>query len=56
MNADMIKSNRFRDLLIEYLPSIVVSGINLISQLIFAYMRDLKLYTHTTAVKHYLIR
>ena len=43
-------------MLIEYLPSIVISIINLISQLIFDYMRNFKLYTHTTAFQHYLIK
>ncbi|CAF0826530.1 unnamed protein product [Adineta steineri] len=56
MNNDVTGSNRFLDMLIEYLPSIIVSVINLTSQLVFAYMRDFKLYTRTSALRHYLIR
>ncbi|CAF1242481.1 unnamed protein product [Adineta ricciae] len=51
-----LQSGRFEDMLVEYLPSIVVSVINLTSQLIFYFMKDFKLYTQTTAVRHYLIR
>ena len=39
MNSGTTESSRFRDMIIEYLPSIVISVINIISQLIFAYMR-----------------
>jgi hypothetical protein len=56
MNNGGTESSRFRDLVVDYLPSIVVSVINLTSQLIFAFMRDFKLYTRTTSVRHYLIR
>jgi hypothetical protein len=49
-------SSRVRDMAIEYLPSAVVSVINITSQLAFAYMKDFKLYTRTTAVRHYLLR
>jgi len=56
LNNGAITSNRFLDMLIEYLPSIVISVINLTSQLIFDYMRVFKLYTHTTALRHYLIK
>ena len=49
-------SSRVRDMAIGYLPSAIVSMINLISQIVFAYIRNLKLYTRTTAVRHYLIR
>jgi hypothetical protein len=56
MNNSANESSRFRDLVIEYLPSLVVSAINLLSQIIFDYMRSFKLYTHTTALRHYLIR
>jgi hypothetical protein len=56
MNNGVSQSSRFQDLLIEYLPSIVISAINLLSQIVFDYMRTFKLYTHTTALRHYLIR
>ncbi len=56
MNNGANESNRFRDILIQYLPSLVISMINLISQIIFSYMKDSKLYTRTTALRHYLIR
>ena len=48
--------NRPLDMVIQYLPSVVITLINLISQFIFAYIRELKLYTRTTAIRHYLIR
>lgn len=41
---------------IEYLPSAVVAAINIVSQFVFAYMRDFKLYTRTSSIRHYLIR
>jgi len=50
------QSSRIRDTIIEYLPSIVIAVINLISQLIFDYMRSFKLYTRTTSLHHYLIK
>ncbi|UJR31263.1 hypothetical protein I4U23_018763 [Adineta vaga] len=56
LNNGETESGRFRDMVVEYLPSIVVSVINLTSQLVFAFMKDFKLYTPTTAVRHYLVR
>ncbi len=50
------ETNRARDLAIEYLPTTVITVINLASQLAFSYMRDFKLYTRTTDIRHYLIR
>ncbi|CAF2615030.1 unnamed protein product [Rotaria sp. Silwood2] len=56
MDDGASQRNNLAELAIEYLPSTVVSLLNLVSQLIFAYMRNFKLYTHATAVRHYLIR
>ncbi|CAF3576152.1 unnamed protein product [Rotaria sp. Silwood1] len=56
MDDGTTERNNLADMAIEYLPSTIVSLLNLISQLIFAFMRDLKLYTRTTAIRHYLIR
>ncbi|CAF1163517.1 unnamed protein product [Rotaria sordida] len=56
MDDGVSQRNRLADMAIEYLPSAVVSILNLLSQLIFAYMRDFKLYTRITSVRHYLIR
>lgn len=51
-----IHSNNFWNLFVEYLPSAVISIINLLSPIIFTYLRNLKLYTRTAALRHYLIR
>lgn len=56
MNGGATDTTNFQDLLIEYLPSIVISVINIASQLIFDYMRSFKLYSHTATFRHYLIR
>ncbi|CAF3828143.1 unnamed protein product [Rotaria magnacalcarata] len=56
MGNDASQTNRLAEMAIEYLPSAVVSVINVVSQLIFAFMRDFKLYTRTASVRHYLIR
>ncbi|CAF3513214.1 unnamed protein product [Rotaria socialis] len=56
INNGASQTNRLVEMAIEYLPSAVVSVINLVSQLIFAFMKDFKLYTRTTSVRHYLTR
>ncbi|CAF1542626.1 unnamed protein product, partial [Didymodactylos carnosus] len=47
--------DRWRELAVEYLPSTLITLINLVSRMIFAYMRDLRLYTKTTEIQHYLL-
>jgi hypothetical protein len=56
MHKNDNESSRIRNMIIQYLPSIVISIINLISQLIFDFMRSFKLYTRTTSFRQYLIK